>query len=339
MATSTNGPSPIPKPKGILKQPTPSSQSQLSPPSPPSPPPPPPTAELSRAERLAQQETAARLRLLQKLRETEVKPPVPIETFELISQQFPRHADATSSSPHPADVAALLPLLADFTPQEYLDLVEERNCLGRCGYALCPRPRRAHDGPYKLNARAGSVARTEDLNKWCSDACAKRALYLKVQLDNPSYVRDGQGKMVVKLELRDEAGDGGGKGKLGGTEGRAGGPAAAAASPRGKEEDRNELAKAMAQLEIDRHRQAKRDASALAGERGDATGGILAGMSRVDVTISERTVDGSHKAPSPVEGAESMVEGYRPKNGTETGKKPDEGADSDDDDDFFTVRF
>ncbi|KAL2176764.1 Rtr1/RPAP2 family-domain-containing protein [Thermothelomyces heterothallicus CBS 202.75] len=334
MATSTNDRQSKPKPKGILKQPSTFPQPQPQPSSsPPPPPPPPPAAELTRAERLARQEAAARLRLLQKLRETEVKPPVPIETFELLSQEFPRHPDRAASSPHPGDVAELLPLLADFTPQEYLDLIEERNCLGRCGYALCARPRRTHDGPYKINTRVGSVARTEDLNKWCSDACAKRALYIKVQLDNPSYVRNDQGRMVVKLDLRDEGAGGGGGG------GGGGGRSSAAASPRGKEEDRDQLAQAMAQLEIDRHKQAKKDATALAGERGDATDGLLAGMTRVDVTISERVVDGPHEAPSSVEGTESMIEGYKPKNGTDTGKKPGEGADSDDDDDFFTVRF
>ncbi|KAL2165070.1 hypothetical protein VTH06DRAFT_366 [Thermothelomyces fergusii] len=149
--------------------------------------------------------------------------------------------------------------------------------------------------------------------------------------------------MVVKLELWNEGGGNhrsaaaaaAGSGEE--NTGTEGGRRSSAASPRGKEEDRDELAQAMAQLEIDRYKQAKKDAKALAGERGDATDGLLAGMTRVDVTISERVVDGPQEAPSSVEGTESMIEGYKPKNGTDAGKKP-EDTDSDDDD-FFTVRI
>jgi hypothetical protein len=154
--------------------------------------------------------------------------------------------------------------------------------------------------------------------------------------------------MVVKLELRDEGGGRGGgapkdtnnnnKGTSTTTEGLK--------PPRGSAEDRNELALAMAKLEIDRHRRdQKTGAAALAGERGDAAEGVLAGMSRVDVTIKESEVEGPVTAPEPgPEGSEYTIEGYRPRllgPGTSAGtsKKPDEGDESDDDDDFFTVRF
>ncbi|KAK4100228.1 hypothetical protein N658DRAFT_473420 [Parathielavia hyrcaniae] len=347
---SETTPPPRPSPKGILKKPSaPSITEQQQPPSPP------PlesssSTPLTRTELLGQQETAARIRLLQKLRETELKPPVPLETFELLSQ-LPRSPPDTSnpaSNPSPADATLFLALLRDFQPREYLDLIEERNCLGKCGYALCPRPRRAHAGGFKIMARSSSsgssIARTADLNKWCSDACAARALYLKVQLDNPTYERitstttgdggGGGGRLVVKLVLREEKGD---ASRKNGTAAAA----AAAAVPRGSQEDRDQLARAMAQLEIDKHKQAKRDASALAGERGDP-GGSLAGLSRLDVTIKESEPDGPAEPPSNLpEGAAYMVEGYKPRSTKAEGSKQlEEGAETDDeDDDFFTVRF
>jgi hypothetical protein len=325
-----------PKPKGILKKP--SAPPTTEPPTSSSSPPQEPVSStpLTRAELLAQQETAARLRLLQKLRETELKPPVPLETFELLSQlprsPFPPH---DASNPSPADTTLFLTSLRDFQPREYLDLIEERNCLGKCGYTLCPKPRRTHAGPFKISSRSGSIAKTADLNKWCSDACALRALYLKVQLDNPTYERTAAGgRMVVKLELRDEKT---GKDRSGSST-KAG---TGAFEPRGSKEDRDELAKAMAQLEIDRHKKARKEASALAGERGDP-GGSLAGLSRVDVTIKESAADGPVEPPSNLgKGAEFMVEGYMPKYiNPGAGKKPDEGGESDDEDDeFFTVRL
>ncbi|KAH6855818.1 hypothetical protein B0I37DRAFT_402503 [Chaetomium sp. MPI-CAGE-AT-0009] len=365
MTSATNPPS-KPKPKGILKQPTAH---------PPTSPPPESaaataTSELTRAEILARNENAARLRLLQKLRDTQLKPPVPLSTFETLCE-LPHSTTHPASAPSADDAATFLTLLADFQPSEYMDLIEERNCLGKCGYTLCGRPRRGLAGAFSIGR--GGIARTEDLNKWCSDACARRALHLKVQLDNPSYVRDERagrgGGMVVKLELRDEGGGGGGGG--GGRDGagdaakRAGLRGTNGTAPRGKEEDRNELALAMARLEVDRKTNGKKaDAAALAAERGDATGGLLAGVTRVDVTIRETAADGPIEPPGPpVKGSEFTIEGYTPKifrevkgtetagtsaggNGSKAAKKSMDGAESaesdgddDDDDDFFTVRF
>ncbi|KAK4143320.1 uncharacterized protein C8A04DRAFT_28957 [Dichotomopilus funicola] len=380
-------PRPRPKPKGILKKSSSSttaspiaapidfpSSFSLTAPTPPAPPQP----EPSRLELLAQQEQAARIRLLEKLKATEIRPAVPLATFEILSQ-FPRSHPPTppppststsnttattptattpaktpppikytAANPHPIDVSDLLTHLSTFQPSEYLDLIEERNCLDKCGYALCARPRRTHDAPFKITA-AGGIARAEDLNKWCSDACAKRGLYLKVQLDNPSYVRGPDGGMVVKLELRKEGGSGAGAGSTGGEKKVTSG-AATAVSPRGTETDRNQLAQAMAQLEIDKHKRPpnkktlqkdRKDASALAGERGDSAGGRLTDFSRVEVTIKESDVDGPAEAPSaPSEDAQGLIEGYKPKFGTVgDGRNAEEGAESDDDDEFFSVRF
>ncbi|KAL2021107.1 hypothetical protein VTK56DRAFT_7526 [Thermocarpiscus australiensis] len=328
-------------PKGILKKTPSNAPAEVEPPTAASPdtttaPP----LLTTRAQHLAQQEARARARLLQQLRETELKPPVPIETFEFLAQ-LPRSSSSDTSSsqhqptaadPSPADAAALLAALQDFRPSEYLDLIEERNCLGKCGYALCPRPRRDLRGRYKLTGRGGTtgggIARTADLNKWCSDACAARALYLKVQLDNPSYERrEADGKLVVRLELREEEGrnnnNGAGQTKESKT--------------RTLDEEQEQLARAMAQLEIDKQKQAKQDASALAVERGEV-GFFNQGL--VDVTIREKDAVGPAEPPS-LEGrgkdTHLMVEGYKSTFGT--GQQREEDSDSDDDDVLSTLRW
>ncbi|KAL2256951.1 hypothetical protein VTK26DRAFT_857 [Humicola hyalothermophila] len=329
----------IPKPKGILKNPTTTTTTTTTPPITTPPPP------LTRAQQAAQQEARARLLLLQKLRDTELKPPVPLETFELLCQ-FPRPPPSSpsssppppASSPSPSDVAEFLSLLSAFQPSEYLDLIEERNCLGKCGYTLCARPRRTYPGQYKVtSAGTAGVARTADLNKWCSDECALRALYLKVQLDNPSYERR-DGKLVVKLELRKEEDKGQGKGK---EKDKADekkpdvadvSPKSGTKTPAGSEQDRNDLAQAMAQLELDKtKRQAsKKDTStaALAAERGDAS--WFAG-GRVEVTIREKsTSETAAQPPNPEDGGHMVVEGYETTFGTD--KKPGKRGDGDDDD-------
>jgi hypothetical protein len=318
-----------PKPKGILKKPTsapPSTELESGSSTPP----------LTRPQQLAQQEALARVRLLQQLRDTELKPPVPLETFELLSQlpksQPPQHS---ASNPSAADTTLFLSHLTHFQPSEYLDLIEERNCLNKCGYTLCPRARRNYTGEFKL---ASGIARTADLNKWCSDECALRALYLKVQLDNPSYERV-DGKMFVRLELREEKKKQHqlqqqptpGK-KLGG-----------AVAPRGEEQDRSQLAQEMAQLQIDKTRQVKRDASALAAERGDAAS-LFAGQGKVDVTIQEKTTDGVAQPPGQEDDSHLMVEGYRTTFGLDKkrGENTDSDRDSDsdsDDDPFPTIRL
>ncbi|KAL2131118.1 hypothetical protein VTI74DRAFT_5529 [Chaetomium olivicolor] len=334
-------PSAKPKPKGILKRPT-------APPPDFSPPPPAPSSdrEPTPSELLAQREAAARLRLLQKLRDTELKPPVPLEVFEALCQlprshppssssDQPQQVAYTASNPHPADVSQFLTSLRDFQPSEYLDLIEERTILGKCGYTLCPRPHRTHTGPYKIS-RSG-IAKTSDVNKWCSDACAARALYLKVQLDNPSYERGEGGKMVVKLELREEPGHSNKKGE---GEGQGGGNEKGKNVTRGTEEDRAQLAKDMAKLEIDSSRKklAQVDVSALAAERGDATRGVFAGESKVEVTVKENAAVEPAKPPSQEHDSHLMMEGYKTTFGTAASKKLDENSESDDDE-FPTLRF
>ncbi|KAK7753662.1 hypothetical protein SLS62_004284 [Diatrype stigma] len=103
-----------------------------------------------------------------------------------------------------------------FQPSDYDDLIEERNALGLCGYALCPRPRqqlRGGAGPYKiLNwGRADfAIAPRAEVERWCSfrpaassSSCARRAMYVKVQLTETAAV-ERAGIDSIRIELLEE---------------------------------------------------------------------------------------------------------------------------------------
>ena len=87
-------------------------------------------------------------------------------------------------------------LVIQFQPSDYDALIEERVVNGRCGYTLCPNPAR------KLDPKL-SWARPKGSQNWCSNECAKKALYVKAQLDEtPAWERRGG---LSTIALRPEA--------------------------------------------------------------------------------------------------------------------------------------
>ncbi|KAK3939843.1 hypothetical protein QBC46DRAFT_314906 [Diplogelasinospora grovesii] len=224
----------------------------------------------------------------QYLRPEDFKEPIPLETFERLSQ-FPsiRKPGISAANPAPEDVREFVTAVAEFQPGEYSDLIEERNCLGNCGYTLCPRPKRNYHGEFKI--LSSGIAKVEDVNKWCSDECALRALYIKVQLDNPSYTtRVTDGKLVAKIELRGEE--------------KAAGQSANKPKPNDKRkaDETDQLPDAIDQPEIDNSQQTTQKAAALAAERGTMgkftpTGGD----SKVEVTIKEKETVAPAQPPDP----------------------------------------
>ncbi|KAK4163192.1 Rtr1/RPAP2 family-domain-containing protein [Cladorrhinum sp. PSN259] len=287
-------------------------------------------------------------RILQLAKTELIKPAIPLATFEFLCT-LPLSPSTSASSPTAADTALFLSHISAFTPAEYLDLIEERNCLNKCGYTLCPKPKRNMRGEFKIHQNG--VAKTADLNKWCSDECALRALYIKVQLDNPSYVRKN-GEMVVKIELREE--------KKSRTIAATPKPTTTTSTP--AKEDEEKLSKDLAKLDLNTDTPPKRNQTeeevleeklsglelteqkkvrqmvgALAIERNRQS------SSKVEVNIKEKETTQTPQAPSvsKPKDAHLMVEGY---NSASKGKKPeqdeDESDDDDDDDDPFpTVRL
>lgn len=109
---------------------------------------------------------------------------------------FPPSA-STSQTPTPSDATSFLRLVEIFQPSNFDELVEERRIDGRCAYPLCcnePRGLRLKDSEtWKLKKGAGD---------WCSDACARKGLFVKAQLGEvPAWERvPGQQASIVLHE-------------------------------------------------------------------------------------------------------------------------------------------
>lgn len=114
----------------------------------------------------------------------------------LALMEFPSAPDADARRPSAADARAFEDTVATFQPADYDALIEERNIADKCGYALCPKPKaRARSTAKKQfvdTDRGVEIVDRKLLEVWCSDDCAKRALYVKVQLnEEPAWLRGG----------------------------------------------------------------------------------------------------------------------------------------------------
>lgn len=192
---------------------------------------------------------------------------------------FPRAAEPYSASnPSFEDAKAFKNMLAPFMPSDYDALILERNLDKRCGYCLCSKPRVKSGGTAKFRilgmsgkAKDFKVVNKEDVEKWCSDSCAKRALYVRVQLsERPAWER-GENVYGNKIDLLNEPQSG---------------------------EDTVMAGIASLDLEERQGRQDEKlqDADDLAVERGDR--GYAAKKGLVDVKIQEKAVGHNVQAPS-----------------------------------------
>ena len=122
--------------------------------------------------------------------------------------ELPSSPAADPARPCLQDTVLVKNSLKTFQPSDYDSLIEERNINKQCGYVLCPRPNRQEDTKAKyriLPSKKGDTVNFVErhtLERWCSDACAKRALYVKVQLcEEPAWTRAGSaGGDIVLLE-------------------------------------------------------------------------------------------------------------------------------------------
>ena len=150
--------------------------------------------------------------ILQHRKETEFRI---LESLEALLD-LPTSAQADPARPSTEDVHALREALTLFQPSDYDVLVEERNINRLCGYALCPRPNKllktsANRIIIRDNGNAWDPLKIMDrkaLEHWCSDDCGKRALYLKVQLnEEPGWERATKpGGAIVLLSEDDHPG-------------------------------------------------------------------------------------------------------------------------------------
>lgn len=118
---------------------------------------------------------------------------------------FPSNPRASPSHPEPSDLISLRSLVKPFQVSDYDALLQERNIAGTCGYVFCPRPYRKDTkklGTHEM-LRDGRVMHRDDVRRWCSKECARRAMFIQVQLsETPAWER--QGGLGNEIEVLEE---------------------------------------------------------------------------------------------------------------------------------------
>jgi hypothetical protein len=230
--------------------------------------------------------------------------------------EFPSSESADPAQPSTTDAAALKAALVPFQPADYDNLILERNIEGRCGYALCPREHRKEDPNAKFRilwgpkgsgdngrGREMKVVPREKLEMWCSDKCAERAMYLRVQLaEEPVWERRAVDSRTRSLELLDEARQ----------------AKKMEFKKDGEREDRTltEKMKNLKMADESSSAATTENAKQLALERGD-TGPTFRKQGRVDVNVREKDVDFNGDMPAapiarPGDSTGGSIEGYVP---------------------------
>lgn len=145
-----------------------------------------------------------------------------IESFILSATEtlldFPPSQESNPAHPAPVDTATAKVLLVSFQVSDFDALIEERNIGNKCGYILCPKPNRQEDtkAHYRILQSKGEGKKDlmfvdrRVLERWCSDDCGKRAMFIRVQLsEEPAWVRtSGTGGDIMFLEDEDDSGNG-----------------------------------------------------------------------------------------------------------------------------------
>lgn len=231
--------------------------------------------------------------------------------LELVS--FPSSSSADPAAPSVEDAKAFKAALRPFQPSDYDNLILERNIEGLCGYGLCPRENRKEDPKVKNRivygpkgsgpggrGREMRIVPKEKLEMWCSEECAERAMYVKVQLqEQPVWERSACDGEIQDFSLLEEA---------------------RSRMQKGKERIRTsdnvgEAAHQLGNLHLDQGGDNSSNMRELALERGDSNPALQAG--RVDINLVEKSpVSQENVTPPrrrPEDRSGGSVEGHIPK--------------------------
>ncbi|KAL5594162.1 hypothetical protein BROUX41_001207 [Berkeleyomyces rouxiae] len=217
--------------------------------------------------------------------------------------EFPlvRGPKYTPKCPSASDIQDFKARIRLFQPSDYDDLIEERNHNGLCGYALCPNPRIkvAGTGEWKIvntSRKDFNIVPKADIEKWCSTDCARRALYVKIQL-NETAVWERAGSSILSIDLLNE-----GQANI---------------------ESLNGVTSEMDKLKLDEERTRALNLKDLAHERGES-GRFGDATTRVPVLINAKD-EVKEPAPPDSESAADqdgdghlLVDGYKPRTGQST---------------------
>ena len=151
-----------------------------------------------------------------------------IEALTLVSIEslldLPSSPSADAGRPSLADSTVVKHCLRPFQPSDFDALIEERNINQQCGYVLCPRLKQSQDTQSKYRILRGEgkgrdalkFVETHTLERWCSNDCRKRALYIKLQLsEEPAWIRAhsiDESIVLLKDESTEEVREAGGTG-------------------------------------------------------------------------------------------------------------------------------
>ncbi|KAI1189962.1 Rtr1/RPAP2 family-domain-containing protein [Nemania serpens] len=224
--------------------------------------------------------------------------------------KFPtiREPPYNASNPAPTDAESFKDRVRLYQPGDYDDLIEERNANELCGYTLCPNPRSrvSSGGAFKLvnyGRKDFNIVPRRELEKWCSRICAKRAMYVKVQLnETAAWERAGIASIQIELYEEDHT------------------PVDSDATTR--------LAKDVETMKIEAQNKAAQNAKDLAIERGESTTKKKTPQHSIKLTIREKPIK-APAAPSPSIDDQShlITEGYRTTFGpTQTAGQQDQNA-------------
>ncbi|KAI1461439.1 hypothetical protein F4805DRAFT_283171 [Annulohypoxylon moriforme] len=210
----------------------------------------------------------------------------------------------TASNPSPNDTAHFLSSIRHFQPGDYEDLIQERNALNKCGYCLCPRPRTklSGAGAFKLLSygRADfSIVPRGEVERWCSRQCARRAMYVKVQLQETT-VAEREAIESIQIELLEKEEEEKSKSSKG-------------EKHKGDDPTRR-VAKELRDVK-NKEGKAARDAKDLALERGDKTNSSPSTAKPFTLTIREKKVTMAAQEPSLDTDGEGhlVLDGYKTK--------------------------
>lgn len=224
----------------------------------------------------------------------EIEDQISDSMIELSKFPITRDSPYNASNPAPADAQSFRNLVRLYQPSDYEDLIEERNANGLCGYTLCPNPRSrvSSGGTFKLvnyGRKDFNIIPSRELERWCSQKCAKRAMYVKVQL-NETAAWERAGMASIEIDLFEEEGQ-----------------TSAASDSTGP------LAKDIANLKVEAQRKTAQNARDLALERGDTvTENGKPKQRSIKLTIREKPVR-APTAPSagPDRQSHLVTEGYK----------------------------
>ena len=193
-------------------------------------------------------------------------------------------------------------------------VIEERGINGKCGYVLCRQPARSAlpgSGKFVTSGQGKTfrILLKTQYENWCSEACIRRAMYLKAQLmDRPANSRDLHPSALALLpeeETRPTAKSA----RVGIASANSTAAATSAARP-------SATADAVATPEA---------RSTLALERGE----LVEATSKIDTVVSKEIVNRDNvKAPRPprMTSSSGSIEGYVPGQKRQSAKGLDPGT-------------